>query len=313
MSELIPQTDITYTPLGESDEITLSRDVIRRFLCTPTKSGKLPEDDQIVRFGMLCKARRLNPWVGDAYLIGYDTKDGPQFSLITAHQALLKRAEACPAYDGLESGIVVQTPQGATEERRGTIAGPKETVLGGWAIAHRSDRSRPIYCSVKLSTYNTGRSRWAADPEGMILKCAEAAALRRAFPLEVGGMYASEELEQTIDGSARPAAGVHRHIEQADRQRDAADGPQTVPEPDRTVDTPAPFEAPQEATGKLSALDETIALIRCARGIREVDQIEAEYREQHSPMGDDDDMRLESAAQETREEIRASRGARSNG
>jgi phage recombination protein Bet len=294
MSELTPQQDrsIRYIPMGQDTEVVLSRDVVRKFLCTPTKSGQMPSDVEIVKFGMLCKARRLDPWQGDAFLVGYDGHDGPQFSLITSHQALLKRAESCPEYDGLESGIVVTTKDGKNVERRGLLAEDGDRLLGAWAIASRRDRSKPMYCSVKLSTYNTGRSRWKIDPEGMVVKVAEAAALRKMFPLEVGGLYSEEEMDRqnTITPDAT-VGGFHGHIEQARKQREPEAG---EPQPEPTI-----------------SLDECIALIRCATGIREVDQIEKDYRESNI-LNENDDIRLEAAASETKEQIRASRGTRSN-
>ena len=96
------ETTITYVPLGETTEITLTLSRTKQFLCVPTRSGKMPSDEQVVKYMMLCKAQSLNPWMNDAYLTGYDTKDGPSFSLITAIQAFYKRAEASPQYDGIE-------------------------------------------------------------------------------------------------------------------------------------------------------------------------------------------------------------------
>lgn len=87
--------EIQYTPLGNEDPIKLSISIIERQIATPTKSGKKPTQKEMMDFLMLCRARKLNPFEGDAYLIGYDSRDGAKFNLITSHQALLKRAELC--------------------------------------------------------------------------------------------------------------------------------------------------------------------------------------------------------------------------
>lgn len=189
---------ITYVPLGEREEVNLTVPRVRQFLCVPTKSGKMPSDDQVIKFMMLCKAQSLNPWVNDAYLVGYDGKDGPQFSLITAHQSFLKRAEASPEFDGLESGVIVSVDDNITE-RQGDLLLNGETLVGAWARVHRRDRKVPSYDSLNLATFNTGRSRWAADPAGMIVKCAEASALRKAFPSTLAAMYCKEEMDRQRD------------------------------------------------------------------------------------------------------------------
>lgn len=195
---------ITYVPLGEQESISLTLSRVKKFLCVPTRSGKMPSDEQVVKYMMLCKAQSLNPWVNDAYLVGYDSKDGPQFSLITAHQALLKRAEASPEFNGMESGVVVMRDN-QVSERGGDLVLPNETLVGGWARVHRKDRQIPSYDALSLTTFNTGRSRWAVDPAGQIVKCAEASALRKAFPSTLAAMYCREEMERHRTEEVAPA------------------------------------------------------------------------------------------------------------
>ena len=188
---------ISYVPFGEKDSITLTPSIVRKLVAGKTKSGHLPDDIDIQKFLMLCKSRRLNPFVGDAYLVGYDSKDGPVFTLITAHQSLLKRAEMHNEFNGMESGLILDRG-GEIVEEQGDFFLDGDMILGGWARVHFHSRKHPMYKRLRLSTFNTGRSRWQADPAGMIVKCAEADALRSAFPTMVGGMYIDEELAKVV-------------------------------------------------------------------------------------------------------------------
>ena len=185
---------MTFTPLGENTPITLTLQMIAHDIATPTKKGARPSEGDCLRFMNLCRGRELNPWTGDCFMIGFDSNNGPTFELITSYQALLKRAERSPNFDGLEGGVVVQVGD-ALEQREGSLLMPGDTLIGGWSKAWRTDRRIAHTAIVDLKTYSTGRSRWGVDPAGMIQKVAKAAALREAFPNTVGGLYVQEEME----------------------------------------------------------------------------------------------------------------------
>jgi phage recombination protein Bet len=184
---------IEFVPFGAAESIKLSVSIVKTLVAVPTRSGKVPDDRDCIKFMMLCRARHLNPFEGDAFLLGYDTQHGPQFSLITAHQVFLKRAEASKDFDGMESGVIVRDADDHVLEREGDFTFKDESLLGGWAKVYRKDRTKPIYRRLKLETFSSGRSRWEKDPAGMIVKCAEADALRSSFPTHLGGLYMREE------------------------------------------------------------------------------------------------------------------------
>src|SRR5438105_4380808 len=171
----VPQDEkgmIEVIPLGSDERIKLSIKIVRELIAVPTRTGKLPTDKDCIKFMMLARARHLNPFEGDAFMLGYDTQAGPQFSLITAHQVFLKRAEASKGFKGMQSGVIVEWPmrdklsEGVSPtilEREGDLVYDGEKLLGGWAKVFHKDREVPFYRRLKLATFNTGRSRWEKD------------------------------------------------------------------------------------------------------------------------------------------------------
>lgn len=217
-----------FVPLGSSDKIRLTAAMVRAFIAVKTKKGCLPSEADCIRFIMLCKGKRANPFEGDCYLLGYDTDDGPKFSMVCGIDLFLKRAEQEPDFDGAESGVIICREDGALEERPGSLVLGSEKLAGGWSRVWRKGRRIPEYKSVKFSTYDTGRSRWKADPGGMIEKVARSQALRAAFPTPLGGLYAREEMD-ALHESGRGLIGIEGQVQAA---LDAADKPEVLPEDD---------------------------------------------------------------------------------
>ena len=187
---------IEFIPFGTKDKISLSIAIVKRLIAVKTKTGKNCSDEDAFKFMLMCQARKLNPFEGDAFLIGYDNRDQPDkptFSLITAHQAFLKRAELHPEFDGMESGTIVLR-NGEVIDLIGDWHMPNDNVLGGWAVVYFKNRSHPMKKRVRLQRFKKPFGIWNDDPAGMIVKCAEADALRSSFPTMLGGMFIREEM-----------------------------------------------------------------------------------------------------------------------
>lgn len=167
------------------DAITITSEDVRMHIC-PQANAK-----EVAYFMELCRAQRLNPFLNEAYLVKFQGKPA---QIMVAHKALVKRAEAHEQYDGMEHGVVVMRNGEVHHEHRGAYypeAG--ETLLGGWAKVYRKDRRMPIYAERSFKSMNKGQANWKSMPDVMIDKCAQAAALREAFPDELRAMYTTEE------------------------------------------------------------------------------------------------------------------------
>jgi phage recombination protein Bet len=239
------KVSVEFTPFGATEKIKLSATMIREFIAVPTKSGALPSARDCVKFLMLCRGKRANPFEGDCFLIGYDSQNGPSFSMVCGIELFLKRAERSPDYDGRESGVIVESGEAGIIERQGSVVFKNETLLGGWAKIYRKNHSRPEYKSVKLSTYNTDRSRWEKDPGGQIEKVALSQALRQAYPTALGGLYTQEEMQRVTE-SGEGVMTIKEPIAIPEEIKPPAEPPSR--EPGADPDEPLPGQ--QELLGK---------------------------------------------------------------
>jgi phage recombination protein Bet len=198
------ETAITYKAFGSDVEVKLSISIVRQFFTKPTKNGHQATDADCMRFMLLCRAGALNPAERDAYLVGYDGREGPEFSMTVAHSAFLKRAEANEQNNGMESGVIVLAKGGELIERQGDFYLDSEKVVGGWAKVFRKDVDRPYISRLRLDSRKKDNKFWNGDPAGMIAKCAEADALRQAFPTKLGALYIDGELREPTEREVTP-------------------------------------------------------------------------------------------------------------
>ena len=190
------KTTVEYVPYGAKDNIKLTATNVQNLIAVRTKKGHTCSTRDAVKFIAMCQAKRLNPFEGDCFLIGYDTQDGPQFALVTAHQTYLKRAELHAEFDGMKSGLIVKAEDGKLIEIEGDFYDDGQTVVGGWAMVYFKNRKQPMYKRLRLARFNKGFGVWRDDAAGMICKCAEADALRSSFPTMLGGLYMREETQE---------------------------------------------------------------------------------------------------------------------
>lgn len=162
---------------------------IKNFIC-PAASDK-----DAYMFLQLCKARNLNPFTSEAYLIPYEDKKTGEVkcSMVVGKEAFMRKAEQHPHYRGFKAGVIVSKDDELIY-REGTFVRKGETLEGGWAEVYRDDRNEPIRSEVALAEYNKGFSLWNDKKATMIRKVSVVQAHREAFPSDLAGCYSSDEM-----------------------------------------------------------------------------------------------------------------------
>ena len=180
----------------DGEQIKLTPKIVQDYIVGTDAQITMPE---FKMFTSLCKARKLNPFLKEAYCIKYGKQPA---QIVVGKDAVLKRAILNPNFDGIESGVIVQRIEtGEVIERKGTFyIKAEEKLVGGWARVYRKNWTHPTYCSVSFDevaqTKSDGslNSNWTGKGATMVEKVAKVRALRETFVEELGGMYEAEEI-----------------------------------------------------------------------------------------------------------------------
>lgn len=178
----------------DGEQIKLTPKIVQDYIVGTDAQITMPE---FKMFTSLCKARKLNPFLKEAYCIKFGKQPA---QIVVGKDAVLKRAIRNPNYDGMESGIIVLNADGEVIERKGTFKLSSETLVGGWAKVYRKNWTYPTYCSVSFDEVAQKKSdgslnsNWSGKGATMVEKVAKVRALRETFIEDLSGMYEAEEM-----------------------------------------------------------------------------------------------------------------------
>lgn len=149
--------------------------------------AKNATDNELKLFLYRCQNMGLDPLKpGQIYFIKYGSSPG---TIVVGIDGFRTKAQST----GKLAGI-----------KRGVLRDENGKCTGAWSEVYRSDWREPAREEVSLIEYNTRKSTWVQMPETMIKKVAEAAALRMAFPDQLGGVYADAEMDQADKSEREP-------------------------------------------------------------------------------------------------------------
>lgn len=200
--QVAEKKELTVTYEVDGNVIKLTPSIVQDYIVGTDAAITLQE---FKFFTELCKARKLNPFLREAYCIKYGKNPA---QIVVGKDAILKRAILNPAFNGMESGVIVLTDKGEVVERKGSFKLPTEKIVGGWAKVYRKNWEFPTYCSVSFDEVaqkksdGTLNSNWSGKGATMVEKVAKVRALRETFIEDLGGMYEADEQNVEIKDTA---------------------------------------------------------------------------------------------------------------
>lgn len=171
-------------------------------------AAKQPES--IIMALAYCRARRLDIFKKPVQIVPiWDSKQNKMVDTVWPGIAELRttamRTNSFAGFEDTEYGPMIEEKLGNVDVRYPEWAQcTVYRLIAGQRVAFVGPKTFWIetYATAKRDT-KAPNSMWAKRPRGQLEKCAEAAALRRAFPEEIGNEYAAEEVEGQAFSSVR--------------------------------------------------------------------------------------------------------------
>lgn len=192
-------------------------DVVRKM-----KVPKGCTDEEFFVFMQQCVQSGLNPLLGHAYCVPRRTnigsKDKPNW--VTNHvfqpaiDGMRARAAEFPDFISTNAMAVYANDLITIDGGKGDVSHKMNPIkpgalVGAWGRVERRG-AVPTVVWLPVTARSGDSNFWRADAGGMLAKCAEALALRKAYPVAFGGMHVAEEMtaEDVAPSRAEVVLGV---------------------------------------------------------------------------------------------------------
>lgn len=214
--------------------------------------GGAPEKDAAL-FIEICRRRGLSPEEKQVYFIGRSDKSGRKsYTIQTSIDGYRLMAARTGDYAGSDEPVFVY---GDRQTAMGRLIPEKATVTV-WRFV-RGQRCA-FTASALWDEYSPEMNLWNTMPSVMLAKCAEAQALRKAFPVELSGIYTGDEMEQAGESAQRVAGPTITVDQETGEIIDPPGGSQSSNPYIRAIEDAANREALETVAAEIRA-DTTIA------------------------------------------------------
>lgn len=224
-----------------SDQLTMLADTIMKGATA----------DEMKFFGEVCAKHRLDPfkrqihavkrWDSDARRMVWSYQTG-----IDGYRAIANRTGL---YAGSDEPKYLPADESAANPTKATVTVWK--IVAGQRVAFTASARWNEYVQTKKD--KTVNSMWSKMPYGQLAKCAEALALRKAFPEEVGGLLTDVEMHQADNEDDRK--DVHNPNQPNLESQKFETEPEPQPEPEKTEPDPEPEPIEAEVVESLAIPD----------------------------------------------------------
>lgn len=184
------------------------REIIRGMIAVPYEQPPAT-DKELDLFLAQADATGLDPLKRHCFGQLRKSKDGRVLSFLASIDGFRYVAERSDAYEG-QDGPFWCGPDGVWHDVWLSDTLPSAAKVGVWRKGFRSPCWGVARWDAYAQTEYGGKSptkMWAQFKDTMLAKCAEALALRKAFPNAFGGVYTKEEMDQA-DRAERKAEAI---------------------------------------------------------------------------------------------------------
>ncbi|WP_176227974.1 phage recombination protein Bet [Escherichia coli] len=184
------------------------------------------------------KRSGLDPFRREIYMITRKTKNGPKATIQTGIDGFYKIADRVTRQTGGTWGIPETLWCGPDGQWRDVWLEKTPPAAAKVTVERNGSRFTTVATSAE---YNAGSPMWQKMPARMIAKCAEALAIRRAFPDDLSGLYTSEEMAQA--DSPAPTPRTQAQQSQGGSRLAQAMGQRPQPQQQPVESQPEPWQA----------------------------------------------------------------------